>query len=154
MSFTNDLLAKGILPDFILRYGIRQRLAQTLKEEIKPTAEQQMAALQQHITMLHAFISREVRKSQSSDAVSRRFRARATDGGTGAIAMAAVRDLGRVIGLRCVVRWRDAEKWHALATAPQTCRTNCNLRFNCAAGASVGGVSTQEFADIIDHVIQ
>jgi cyclopropane-fatty-acyl-phospholipid synthase len=52
MSFTNDLLAKGILPDFLIRYGIRQRLAQTLREEVKPTAEQQMAALQQHIASL------------------------------------------------------------------------------------------------------
>lgn len=52
MSFTNDLLAKGLLPDILLRLGIRQRLAQTLKEEVKPTTEQQQAAIMKHIAGL------------------------------------------------------------------------------------------------------
>jgi cyclopropane-fatty-acyl-phospholipid synthase len=54
MSLINDILAKGILPDFIIRWGIRQRLAQTLKEHLHPTAEGQLTALQQHITQLKA----------------------------------------------------------------------------------------------------
>jgi cyclopropane-fatty-acyl-phospholipid synthase len=52
MSLTNDLLALGVLPDFLIRQGIRQRLAQTLAEELKPTAEAQMEALQKHIAGL------------------------------------------------------------------------------------------------------
>jgi cyclopropane-fatty-acyl-phospholipid synthase len=52
MSLTNQILARGILPDFLIRMGIRSRLAATLREEVKCTAEEQMKALQAHIRSL------------------------------------------------------------------------------------------------------
>lgn len=52
MPSINDLLARGALPDSVIRYGIRRRLAQTLREVIHPTAEAQRAALMSHIAGL------------------------------------------------------------------------------------------------------
>ena len=45
----NDLLAKDILPDAAIRFGIRQRLANTLRKQKQPTIEAQKAALLKHI---------------------------------------------------------------------------------------------------------
>ncbi len=49
MSTLNTILAKNVLPDAIIRMGIRQRLAETLRENKKPTIEAQRAALMQYI---------------------------------------------------------------------------------------------------------
>ena len=49
MSVIDALLEKNILPDFLIRFGIRQRLAQTLREQKRPTIEGQQTALSQHI---------------------------------------------------------------------------------------------------------
>jgi cyclopropane-fatty-acyl-phospholipid synthase len=39
MSTINAILAKNILPDAMIRLGIRQRLAETLRENKQPTVE-------------------------------------------------------------------------------------------------------------------
>ena len=49
MSQINDLLARGVLPDFLIRFGIRRRLAETLRENVLPTAEAQQAAIMAHV---------------------------------------------------------------------------------------------------------
>jgi cyclopropane-fatty-acyl-phospholipid synthase len=50
----NDLLAKDVLPDAVIRFGIRQRLAATLRRHGKPDLEQQKAALMEHVAQLKA----------------------------------------------------------------------------------------------------
>jgi cyclopropane-fatty-acyl-phospholipid synthase len=45
----NAILAKNILPDSMIRIGIRQRLAETLRENKQPTAEAQRAALMRYV---------------------------------------------------------------------------------------------------------
>ncbi|MCB1076637.1 MAG: class I SAM-dependent methyltransferase [Verrucomicrobiae bacterium] len=52
MSQINELLARGTLPDSLIRFGIRRRLADTLRDIIKPTAEEQRAALMRHVDEL------------------------------------------------------------------------------------------------------
>lgn len=52
MSTINAILARDILPDAMIRLGIRQRLAETLREHRKPTVEAQRAALMQYIAGL------------------------------------------------------------------------------------------------------
>ena len=52
MSTINELLAKGRLPDAVIRFGIRQRLAKTLREHAKPTLEAQRAAILTHVAEL------------------------------------------------------------------------------------------------------
>lgn len=49
MSTINTILAKNILPDTMIRMGIRQRLAETLRENKQPTAEAQRAALMRYV---------------------------------------------------------------------------------------------------------
>ena len=49
MSKIDELLAKGKLPDPIIRFGIRRRLAETLREFVRPTAEEQRAAVLAHV---------------------------------------------------------------------------------------------------------
>lgn len=50
----NDLLAKDILPDAVIRFGIRQRLANVIRKNQQPNVEAQRAALLQHIAGLKA----------------------------------------------------------------------------------------------------
>ncbi len=52
MNQTNELLAKGTLPDALIRFGIRRKLAQSLKEFVQPTVELRRAALLKHIAGL------------------------------------------------------------------------------------------------------
>lgn len=52
MLHVNDLLAKDILPDAAIRFGIRQRLAATLRKQKRPGIEAQKAALLQHVAEL------------------------------------------------------------------------------------------------------
>jgi cyclopropane-fatty-acyl-phospholipid synthase len=52
MSAINTLLAKGVLPDALIRLGIRQRLAANLNKIVLPTAESQRAALLRHVADL------------------------------------------------------------------------------------------------------
>lgn len=52
MSTINNILAKNLLPDTILRIGIRQRLAETLRENKQSTIEAQRAALLQYVAGL------------------------------------------------------------------------------------------------------
>ncbi len=54
MIDTNELLAKGILPDALIRIGIRHRLAGTLAPYEKMTIEQRQAKLMQHVAELKA----------------------------------------------------------------------------------------------------
>jgi len=49
MSLTNAILARNILPDPVLRLGIRRRLADTLKEHRRPDEEGRRRALMEHI---------------------------------------------------------------------------------------------------------
>ncbi|MCX6866380.1 MAG: cyclopropane-fatty-acyl-phospholipid synthase [Verrucomicrobia bacterium] len=49
MSIINAILAKNILPDAMLRLGIRQRLAKTLRENKQPTVEAQRAGLMRYV---------------------------------------------------------------------------------------------------------
>ena len=49
MSTINAILAKNILPDAMIRLGIRQRLAETLRENKQPTVEAQRAALMRYV---------------------------------------------------------------------------------------------------------
>jgi cyclopropane-fatty-acyl-phospholipid synthase len=50
----NDLLAKDLLPDAAIRFGIRQRLAATLRKHKQPTIDAQRAALMRHVEDLKA----------------------------------------------------------------------------------------------------
>ncbi|MFT5105814.1 MAG: cyclopropane-fatty-acyl-phospholipid synthase [Verrucomicrobiales bacterium] len=52
MSFIDTLLAKGILPDPVIRFGIRKRLAETLREHVKATPEEQQKAVLKHVEEL------------------------------------------------------------------------------------------------------
>ncbi len=54
MLNVNDLLAKDILPDAVIRLGIRQRLAKVLRKCRQPDVESQKAALLRHIAGLKA----------------------------------------------------------------------------------------------------
>lgn len=54
MSLVNRLLARGLLPDPIIRFGIRRRLAETLKEHVKETASAQQEAVAAHAEGLRA----------------------------------------------------------------------------------------------------
>ena len=51
-SRINDLLAKGVLPDFLVRFGIRNRLAGTLREFVRDSAEAQQADIMRHVAEL------------------------------------------------------------------------------------------------------
>jgi len=54
MSAINTILAKGVLPDAVIRLGIRQRLAADLNKIVLPTAEAQRAALLRHVEDLRS----------------------------------------------------------------------------------------------------
>lgn len=54
MLNVNDLLAKDLLPDAAIRFGIRQRLANTLRKNKQPNTEAQQAALMRHVAELKA----------------------------------------------------------------------------------------------------
>ena len=54
MIHTNDLLAKGIVPDALIRLGIRHRLAGTLSPFEKLTCEERQAKLMRHVEELKA----------------------------------------------------------------------------------------------------
>ncbi|MCB1211852.1 MAG: class I SAM-dependent methyltransferase, partial [Verrucomicrobiales bacterium] len=49
MSTVNSLLARNILPDTLIRMGIRHRLAETIRENTRPDIEGQRAALLEHV---------------------------------------------------------------------------------------------------------
>ena len=49
MSITENLLEKGVLPDALIRFGIRQRLTSTLREKRPEEVEARQRALQDHI---------------------------------------------------------------------------------------------------------
>lgn len=61
----------GSNPMVTIKGNLRYRVIVAAMTEVEEPEVQK--ALQEHIAMLHAFISREIRRSQSSDAVSRRF---------------------------------------------------------------------------------
>ena len=48
MSVTNSLLATGLLPDSIIRSGIRRRLAGVLKQHVRDTEDEQQLAILDH----------------------------------------------------------------------------------------------------------
>lgn len=52
MLNVNDLLAKDILPDAVIRFGIRQRLANVLAKNKEPNIEAQKARLMRHVAEL------------------------------------------------------------------------------------------------------
>lgn len=52
MSTLDAILARNILPDALIRMGIRQRLAETLRENQKPDAESRRLALMDHVRQL------------------------------------------------------------------------------------------------------
>lgn len=54
MIRTNELLAKGVIPDALIRMGIRRRLAATLAPFEKLNCEQRQAKLMQHVCELRA----------------------------------------------------------------------------------------------------
>ena len=54
MIHTNDLLARGIIPDALIRIGIRHRLAGTLAPFEKLDCEQRQALVMQHVSELRA----------------------------------------------------------------------------------------------------
>jgi cyclopropane-fatty-acyl-phospholipid synthase len=54
MIHTNDILAKGIIPDALIRIGIRQRLAATLLPFEKLNCEQRQAKVMQHVAELRS----------------------------------------------------------------------------------------------------
>ena len=54
MSLVNQILAYGILPDALVRQGIRRRLAETLDKVVKPTPVEQQAAVSAHAASLRA----------------------------------------------------------------------------------------------------
>ncbi len=49
MNLTNTILAKNLVPDAVIRMGIRQRLADTLRKNKQPSVEAQRAALMSYI---------------------------------------------------------------------------------------------------------
>lgn len=49
MSLTDTLLEKNVLPDALIRFGIRQRLAATLREKRPQNVEARQAALNAHL---------------------------------------------------------------------------------------------------------
>lgn len=61
----------GSNPMVTIKGNLRYRVIVAAMTEVEEPEVQK--ALQKHIATLHSFISREVRKSQSSDAVSKRF---------------------------------------------------------------------------------
>ena len=54
MSIVNQVLAQGILPDALIRHGIRRRLAETLATHVKSTEQDQRAAIARHVQELRA----------------------------------------------------------------------------------------------------
>jgi cyclopropane-fatty-acyl-phospholipid synthase len=54
MINTDELLAKGIIPDRLIRIGIRQRLAGTLAPFEKLNCEQAQALVMRHVSELRA----------------------------------------------------------------------------------------------------
>ncbi len=54
MIHTNDILAKGVIPDALIRVGIRQRLAATLAPYEKMNCEQRQTRLMQHVSELRS----------------------------------------------------------------------------------------------------
>jgi cyclopropane-fatty-acyl-phospholipid synthase len=54
MLNVNDLIAKDILPDAVIRFGIRQRLASVLAKNQEPSVEAQKARLMRHVAELKA----------------------------------------------------------------------------------------------------
>ncbi len=52
MSLINTLLERDLLPDVLIRFGIRQRLANTLRDKRPSTCEARQAALMEHINGL------------------------------------------------------------------------------------------------------
>lgn len=52
MSLAMNLLERDLLPDALIRYGIRRLLAQRLRDERKPDAEQQQAHLMEFVERL------------------------------------------------------------------------------------------------------
>lgn len=52
MSFINTLLSQDLLPDFLLRIGIRKRLAETLREHQLPTPAALQAAKAKYVAQL------------------------------------------------------------------------------------------------------
>ncbi len=48
----DTLLEKGVLPDSTVRLGIRRRLAQTLREHVRPTTEAQRTAIMRYVSEL------------------------------------------------------------------------------------------------------
>jgi cyclopropane-fatty-acyl-phospholipid synthase len=52
MSLINRILARGILPDALVRYGIRHRLAETLRTYVKSSEEAQRQAIADHVEEL------------------------------------------------------------------------------------------------------
>jgi cyclopropane-fatty-acyl-phospholipid synthase len=54
MNSVDTLLEKGVLPDRAIRSGIRRRLAQTLRERVKPTVEERSEALMEYVEQLKA----------------------------------------------------------------------------------------------------
>ena len=54
MINVNDLLAKDILPDAVIRFGIRQRLGNVLHRHRQPTVSSRRAALMRHVAELKA----------------------------------------------------------------------------------------------------
>ena len=52
MSLINLLLANGVLPDAAIRFGIRRRLAETLRTHVKPSDDEQRHAVAAHVAEL------------------------------------------------------------------------------------------------------
>ncbi|MDA0813376.1 MAG: cyclopropane-fatty-acyl-phospholipid synthase [Verrucomicrobia bacterium] len=52
MSIVNQILAQGVLPDALIRHGIRRRLAETLATHVKSTEQEQRAAIARHVQEL------------------------------------------------------------------------------------------------------
>jgi cyclopropane-fatty-acyl-phospholipid synthase len=52
VSFINDILARGLLPDCLVRFGIRRRLAQTLREFVSGTPVEQKSNTMEHVAGL------------------------------------------------------------------------------------------------------
>ena len=52
MNTVNTLIAKGTLPDAVIRFGIRRRLAKTLREHVRSSPEAQREAVLAHVAGL------------------------------------------------------------------------------------------------------
>ena len=52
MNTVNTLIAKGTLPDAVIRFGIRRRLAKTLREYVRSSPEAQREAVLAHVAGL------------------------------------------------------------------------------------------------------